>query len=74
MSPGTNQYTDRSVEKLPPTSTPMKSRDTLGAMAGVSGKTYEHADKVKKLYGDDRQTKADSMKMRQRRWLKLETL
>lgn len=43
MSPGTNQYTDRSVEKLPPTSTPMKSRDTLGAMAGVSGKTYEHA-------------------------------
>lgn len=48
------------------------SRDTLGAMAGVSGKTYEHTDKVKKLYGDDRQTKADSMKKRQRRRLKLE--
>lgn len=43
QSPGVNQYTDRSVEILPPTS---KARDELGAMAGVSGKTYEHAVKV----------------------------
>lgn len=40
QSPGVNQYTDRSVEILPPTS---KARDELGSMAGVSGKTYEHA-------------------------------
>lgn len=73
-SPGTNQYTDRPVGKLPQGSTSMKSRDELGAIAGVSGKTYEHTDKVKKLYGDDRQTKADSIKTRQRRRLKLETL
>ena len=43
MSQGVNQYTKSPVVNLPPTSTPMKSRDTLGAMAGVSGKTYEHA-------------------------------
>jgi len=42
QSPGINQYTDRSVENLPPT-TKAKARDELGAMAGVSGKTYEHA-------------------------------
>ena len=40
LSPGINQYTDRSVVKLPPTS---KARDELGAMAGVSGSTYERA-------------------------------
>lgn len=37
------------MEKLPPTSdldTTKKSRDALGAMAGVSGKTYEHATAV----------------------------
>ena len=44
QSPGTNQYT-RSVENLPPT-TKEKSRDILGAMAGVSGKTYEKAVRV----------------------------
>ena len=61
QSSGINQYTNRSVEKLPPTSDLVKtekdensseiksenqkekSRDTLGVMAGVSGKTYEHA-------------------------------
>lgn len=43
MSQGVNQYTKSPVVNLPPTSTPMKSRDTLGAMAGVSGSTYEHA-------------------------------
>ena len=43
MSQGVNQYTKSPVVNLPPTSTPMKSRDTLGAMARVSGKTYEHA-------------------------------
>ena len=43
MTQGVNQYTKSPVVNLPPTSTPMKSRDTLGAMARVSGKTYEHA-------------------------------
>ena len=43
MSTGINQYTKSPVVKLPPTSIPMKSRDALGAMAKVSGSTYEHA-------------------------------
>ena len=34
---------DNIVENLPPSS---KSRDELGAMAGVSGKTYEHATAI----------------------------
>ena len=43
MTQGVNQYTKSPVVNLPQGSIPMKSRDTLGAMAGVSGKTYEHA-------------------------------
>lgn len=43
MTQGVNQYTKSPVVNLPQGSTPMKSRDTLGAMAGVSGSTYEHA-------------------------------
>lgn len=42
LSPGTNQYTERSKENFPATSKG-QARDELGAMAGVSGKTYEHA-------------------------------
>lgn len=42
LSPGTNQYSLRSPEIFPAT-TKGDSRDELGAMAGVSGKTYEHA-------------------------------
>ena len=45
ISPGINQYTNRSVEKFPPTS---KARDELGTMAGVSGKTYDHGVTVLK--------------------------
>ena len=46
-SPGTNQYTERSREKLPAT-TILKGRatDELGTLAGVSRKTYEHATAV----------------------------
>lgn len=44
LSPGTNQYT-RSMEIFPQTEKGA-SRDILGSMAGVSGKTYEHAVKV----------------------------
>ena len=42
LSPGTNQYTERSKENFPATSKG-QARDELGSMAGVSGKTYEHA-------------------------------
>lgn len=42
LSPGTNQYTDRSKENFPATSKG-QARDELGSLAGVSGKTYEHA-------------------------------
>ncbi len=45
MSPGINQYTDRSKEIFPAT-LKGQTRDELGALAGVSGKTYEHAMKV----------------------------
>lgn len=40
MEEGRNQYTDSPKEKFPEGK---QSRDELGAMAGVSGKTYEHA-------------------------------
>jgi hypothetical protein len=40
---GRNQYSKRDKEIFPKGS---QSRDELGAMAGVSGKTYEHAVKV----------------------------
>lgn len=40
MYEGRNQYSESPMEKFPQGST---SRDELGAMAGVSGKTYEHA-------------------------------
>lgn len=40
MEEGRNQYTESPMEKFPQGSA---SRDELGAMAGVSGKTYEHA-------------------------------
>lgn len=40
MSPGTNQYTKRSVENFPP-STKTKTRDIMGAKMGVSGKQFD---------------------------------
>ena len=40
MEEGRNQYTDSPKEKFPEGK---QARDELGAMAGVSGKTYEHA-------------------------------
>lgn len=40
LSPGTNQYTERSVEKLPPTKNP-KTRDIMGKKIGVSGRTFD---------------------------------
>jgi DNA modification methylase len=43
MEEGRNQYTDSPKEKFPEGK---QARDELGAMAGVSGKTYEHAVKV----------------------------
>lgn len=39
---GINQYTERVGEKFPEASTG-RANDELGSMAGVSGKTYEHA-------------------------------
>lgn len=40
MEEGRNQYSDSPKEKFPEGK---QARDELGAMAGVSGKTYEHA-------------------------------
>lgn len=40
MEEGRNQYTDSPKEKIPEGK---QARDELGKMAGVSGKTYEHA-------------------------------
>lgn len=45
LSPGTNQHTERSQENFPETSKG-QARDELGAMAGVSGKTFEHGEVV----------------------------
>lgn len=42
MSSGINQYTESPMEKFPQANKGT-SRDELGSMAGVSGKTYEHA-------------------------------
>ena len=58
-----NQYTDRSREKFPTTSTHKgRATDVLGDMAGVSGKTYEHATAVICVVIHDSANLADSVR------------